>query len=90
MYHLINEQIASIIDSFDADHIKNYDWLVAHLHQVSSDEFQKQYRVFWRMNSARLCQDFCDGYFKILLRELKDQSNIKEIVSELYDIPSNS
>jgi len=90
MYHFINEQIESIIESFDAGHVRKYDWLVAHLHQAGNVEFQKKYRTFWRMNAARLSQGFCDRYFEILQEKQQNQLNLKEIVYSLYDVPSNS
>ena len=90
MYHFINAQIDFIIESFDVDHIRKYDWLVEHLYQVRNEQFQKEYRIFWRMNAARLSQNFCDKYFEILQDKQQDQLDFKGIVYSLYNVPSNS
>lgn len=90
MYHFINEQIEPIIESFDVGHVRKYDWLVEHLHKIDNEQFQKNYRTFWRMNAARLSQDFCDKYFEILQETQQSQPDVNEIVYSLYDVPSNS
>ena len=71
MYHLINRHIDDVVKALDAiGDIREY---IELRRQLTSDpgaalrpDFQRAYRKYWRMNAARLNDDFYRLYFGLL------------------------
>ncbi len=90
MYHLINNHIPQILDSINGGHIADYDWLVQNIQQVANPLYQNRYRTFWRLNAARLSQDYCRVYFQHLQEGLNNPPQIGILTNELYQIPTHN
>lgn len=90
MYTLINENINDILNSVENDHVKKYDWLVEHIHQIESQNYQTYYKTFWRLHGAGLSAEYCSIYFQLLKRHLEEPIPIEKLVSFLYSKPVNS
>lgn len=91
MYHLINNHITQILDSINGGHITDYDWLVQNIHQISNPLYQNRYRTFWRLNAARLSQDYCNIYFQQLQEGLNNNPpQIGVLANDLYQIPTHN
>jgi hypothetical protein len=91
MYYLINVHIQALLETIDQVHIENYDWLIENIHQVADIEYQRTYRVFWRMNSARLSEEYCAAYFNILQDQIENPNlDFAALVNELNIIPVNA
>jgi hypothetical protein len=91
MYHLINENAALVIDSIDQKHIESYDYLMANLGSCHTEDYQKRFKYFWKINLARANKEFVDFYFE-MLQELYQGADfdVEHIASELYRIPLNN
>lgn len=46
--------------------VNEYDWLISHLKDCDQPAYQRRFKVFWRLNAARLCEPFCEAYFQEL------------------------
>lgn len=90
MYHLINNHIDEILHSIGQDHIRDYDYLIDNIERVESPTYQATYKNYWRLNAARLSEDFCRVYFNLLQVALRDgMPQIPELVMELYQTPTH-
>lgn len=91
MYALIEGHRDIIIDSIVAmDHVQEYLWLKAafgHANAVADHEFQRRFRAFWRMNWARLPENWYNQFFN-LLHETRDNptDDVVIIVNELEEV----
>lgn len=94
MYNLINNHIEVISNNAPlAQHFADYLWLKENYPNIEiahNEEYKNKYANFWRMNQARLPQEYKDQYFG-LLQNIRDnnQQTITEIVDILYAIPIN-
>ncbi|MCX5885403.1 MAG: hypothetical protein NT096_05795 [Proteobacteria bacterium] len=94
MYRLINQNIDQLLAaiSYDRD-VQPYVWLIRNLvgaNVATSAEYQRVYRRYWQLNSARLSEDFCQSYFA-LLEELKQASNanVETVARRLLEVPTH-
>ncbi len=91
MYHLINNHIQHILGLIPAAHVTEYDWLVRNIHQVANPEYQNRYVVYWRLNAARLSQDYRQHYFQQLQAGLNNNPpQIDTLAYQLYQIPTHN
>ncbi|MBU1098020.1 MAG: hypothetical protein KKB34_16160 [Bacteroidetes bacterium] len=94
MYNLINNSIEVISqDAPLAQHFADYLWLKENYTIIDiahNEEYKNRYANFWRMNQARLPQEYKNQYFGLLLN-IRDNNlqTIIEIVDTLYAIPIN-
>jgi hypothetical protein len=90
MYHLINSHIEEILQSIRQDHVTDYDFLVQNIDRLQTPFYQAAYKNYWRLNVARLCDDFCRVYFDRLQSSLRDGvPQIGELVKELHETPTH-
>lgn len=90
MYHLINNHIQQILQSIHNAHIIEYDWLVQNVQQVVDPLYQNRYITFWRLNAARLSQNYCQIYFQQLQAGLNNPPQIGILANQLYQIPTHN
>ncbi len=95
MYRLINENIELILDRIDsAKDIQPYIWLLERLRNcdVRTDAaFQAEYRRYWRMNAARLSDDFYKAYFALLEEFKVDHAGgLEAVLRRLHEVPSDA
>lgn len=84
MYHIINEYADSIVSSISSGHVYDYDWLLTNINHIGDSDYRRKYKVFWRLNTARLSDSFCEHYFELLEEALSSNLNIKEVTERLY------
>lgn len=89
MYSLMEANASSLVGFIDHVHVDNYDWLMANRGSVGDPVFQSRFRLFWRMNAARLGDTYCNHYFE-LLSDLSDVADLEDLVRELYKVPVNN
>jgi hypothetical protein len=89
MYRLINEHADAGVKALDSiGDIEQYRGLrrdlVADSRNVQQPAFQRAYRQYWRMNAARLDEDFYHRYFRLLAEtQSSGVADIKAIATEL-------
>jgi hypothetical protein len=89
MYSLLNkcaEKVVSAIQTIDPKHVLKYDWLRQHVDQVTTPEFQKNYRFYWAMNPARLSPEFYAAYFDALNAAMSNPPTLSSVVQTLYAV----
>ncbi len=92
MYNFINNHIEIIAQNVTfADHFAEYLWLKTQYQIgdiVMNEEFKNRYSNFWRLNQARLSQDYKNHYFQ-LLQDIRNNNHhtITDIVNLLYAEP---
>ncbi|MEW6068253.1 MAG: hypothetical protein AB1610_08185 [Nitrospirota bacterium] len=87
-YEEINDNIDQILQSISPVHITEYDWLTHNIHQVTTAEYQRRYKNYWRLNGSGLSQNFCQMYFQYLQAGLNNNiPQLNTLVNELYQIP---
>lgn len=87
MYDLINASIRVILDSIPARHVTEYDYLIQNVDQCMVEKYRHRYRNYWRLNRARLCNDYLDVYFHTLQASIQHFPNIGNLVRNLYNKP---
>lgn len=93
MYHVINAHIDKILEQIPSGHVSGYDFLHSNRRNVADREYQRRFKVFWRLNAALLSDAFCDHYFGVLSRILmgeKRQWDITEITRQLYEVNTHN
>jgi hypothetical protein len=94
MYSLVNRSINLILETLDHRlAIEVYLNLMRRFNQVNVRTdvvFQLDFRSYWRLNAARLSDEFCSAYFD-LMESLKTNQNveIEDVVRRLYQVPTH-
>jgi hypothetical protein len=96
MYELINRNVAELLQTIDRKgDIVPYVWMIERLRNIDvahDQEFQRVYRLYWRLNAAHLSQEFCSAYFS-LLEEAKhstDDMGVENIARALLKTQTHS
>lgn len=95
MYKIINDNISLVINGINRNRdIEPYLTLQALFQNGSisdNSNYKTTYRKYWQLNAARLSDNYCEHYFRVLekYRNREDKS-IEGIVKELYEVPSNA
>lgn len=96
MYAIIDQNIKYWLDSTNfKQEIDRYLWLLDELpkRNIGQDpEFQKAYRKFWAMNSARLSKDYQTKYFQYFeqLKNATKPVTVEKVARYLFKIPAHS
>lgn len=95
MYHLINKNIVKVLNSIDRDSdINTYLKIMEIFNEgfISNNEiFKSVYRKYYQLNAARLSENYCSHYFKVMDDfRYKENISIKVVVEELYKVPTNA
>lgn len=88
MYRLINRHIKKVLDNLKHDDVSTYDWLIANRNSVAVDEYQKKYKLFWRLNAARISENYCKTYFAELNLALQKPPTLADLVLKLHKTPT--
>ena len=94
MYTLINNNIQIFSQNTSLmQHFTEYLWLqqqYANTNIIQNEVYKNRYSIFWRLNQARLSQDFKNHYFE-LLQNIRNhnQQTISNIIDTLYEIRIN-
>jgi hypothetical protein len=86
MYYLIRKNQQQIIaDIHPTKDVQEYERLLqeVRLRQVTSSQFQRRYKNFWRMNTAQLGPSFYQSYFPALDRT-KPLPTLRRLCQTLY------
>jgi hypothetical protein len=89
MYTLINANIHLVLQKLEKKWIKQYEWLVLNLTDCDTPSYQKQYKVFWRLNAARLDEKFCNAYFQELHKAKSNPPDLSTLILALHAIPTH-
>jgi hypothetical protein len=91
MYDLINAHTAVILQysKLQSD-VRDYDWLVQNLPQVAGAQFKAKYKVYWRMNVARLSPAYYNVYFQSLQSARLNPPTLTAVAANLYTTPTNA
>lgn len=89
MYHVINGHIGIILEQIPRSHVTEYDYLQKHLKNLDDKEYQRRFKVFWRLNAARLSELFCDHYFNILKDVSSKKTNITDVCKRLHEVKTH-
>lgn len=95
MYQLINENIGQVMDTIDRrkdiDPYLNMAEIFNKGSISENDNYKAIYRKYWQLNAARLSDEYCGHYFKVMedYRHI-DRIDIEDVVRALYEVPSNS
>ena len=93
MYCLINNCVDMILGSknFQRDVVR-YMWLIDEFSKVNvltDDNFQKEFRLYWQLNPARLSTVFVRSYFKLLEDSKNDPKiDVEGVARKLYSTPT--
>ena len=68
-------------------HVSEYDWLMSHVADCGEVGYQRRYRSYWAMNSARLAASYYGPYFALLGSPAGLSPS--ELASSLFRIPSH-
>jgi len=84
MYQLIESNKNEVIQSIPPYHIDEYLYLLDVNKHYSDESYQKRYRIFFRMNAARLPSEFYYKYFT-LLDELKSNGtqSLAQVITDI-------
>lgn len=90
MYNLINVHIQPIMDIIQQDcgHVTEYDWLIQNLNQCATQLYQDKYKDFWRLNVARLSENYRNVYFKALQGARGNPPDVGNLAQQLYGTPT--
>lgn len=93
MYCHINGNIELLLNDINRqNHVADY--IVIHdkyeAKESNTSEFKSMYRRYYQLNAARLSEEFCDSYFRMLENGRNKEINIEQIVNDLYKLKSNS
>ena len=95
MYALINHHVEQLLNAINPrNDIQPYVWLLERLPNtnVGNDiEFQRVYRRYWQLNSARLSQEYLATYFGHLelLKSQPEHVNVATIARHMYPLPTH-
>ena len=87
MYNLINIHIQSILGTIPLYHVQEYDWLIQYLNQCATPLYQRRYKRYWKLNSARLSANYCNVYFNSLQEAQVNIPAIENLLLQLYNTP---
>jgi hypothetical protein len=87
MYELINEFSENVLNSIPPKFVEQYEWLLEHIGQARTVDYQRRYRSFWAMNRPVSNPAFYDAYFEALSAPAGQAGTLGEIVRALYLIP---
>jgi hypothetical protein len=95
MYHLINENIANVLDTIyrkkDIDPYLKMAEIFNTGRVADNDEYKTTYRKYWQLNAARLSDHYCNHYFQVMEdHRHQHHVDIEDVVKALYEVPSNS
>jgi hypothetical protein len=89
MYNLINSNIHPILQQIQRDWVNEYDWLVSNLPDCDQPAYQRRYKVFWRLNAARLHDNFCKAYFQALQSARSIPPDLSNLTLALHATPTH-
>ena len=95
MYRIINDNISSIINSANRSRdIEPYLTLQSIFQNgsiLNNSNYKTTYRIYWQLNAARLSDNYCDHYFRVLEKyRNRDDQDVEGVVKALYEVSSNS
>ena len=85
MYNLINQYASTIVRETPLGYVQDYEWLLDNIGPALSQEYKREFRKFWAMNSARLNHKFYERYFALLSAPTTQAFTLNQIVDILYD-----
>jgi hypothetical protein len=87
-YTMINENIDQILHFIELKHVIEYDWLAENIHQVEDADYQRRYKIIFRLYGAGLSQHYCQEYFKCLHMGINVMApQLNTLINHLYQIP---
>ena len=95
MYHLINTYIGAVLDGIQAVHVTEYDWLIENMNHCATPEYRTRYSYYWRLNAARLCENYRNVYFQTLQAQHQNVlaggplPAVDHLTMQLYNTPTN-
>lgn len=89
MYNQINTHAQTIVSTIPAYHVNEYDWLIHHLDQCSTSDYQTRYKTYWRLGAARLSAGYGDAYFKALQAARRKAPSVTDLAMALYASPTH-
>ena len=94
MYTIINDNISSVIAGTNRYRDIAPYLTLQELFRTGSilenGNYKTTYRKYWQLNAARLSDEYCEHYFRILEKyRNRDVKNIGDIVKDLYEVYSN-
>jgi hypothetical protein len=89
MYNLINTNIQLVLRKIRSEWISEYDWLIANLQYCHTAQYQHRFKVFWRLNAARLNNNFCNAYFQALQNARTNPPDLSNLAVQLYATPTH-
>jgi hypothetical protein len=81
MYSMICEHRASVIARIIPQQVGDYEWLLEHVSEAETQEYQRAYRKFWGMRGVST--DFYRAYFKILRDSIAESATPADVCREL-------
>lgn len=95
MYKIINDNILLIINAVNRSRdIEPYLTLQSTFQNgsiLNNSEYKTTYRNYWKLNAARLSDNYCEHYFRVLEKyRNRDQQDVEGVVKELFEVSSNS
>jgi len=89
MYNLINNNIPMTLQKIEGPWVNEYDWLISHLQDCDQPAYQRRFKVFWRLNAARLCEPFCEAYFQELQSARENIPDLSHLAMALHATPTH-
>ena len=89
MYNLINNNIQLVLQKIEKEWVNEYDWLISNLHNCAQPAYQRRYKVFWRLNAARLHDNFCNAYFQALHNAKSNRPDLSKLTLALHATPTH-
>jgi hypothetical protein len=95
MYSAMNRHIGPLLASIAKDGgLDQYKYLIdtfRHTDTTRDEQFQRVYRSYWQMGTARLSDGFCNAYFG-LLEESKafERTDVDSVAIRLFNIASKA
>ena len=89
MYNLINNNIQLVLQKIERKWVNEYDWLISNLHNCAQPAYQRRYKVFWRLNAARLHDNFCNAYFQALHNAKSNRPDLSKLTLALHATPTH-
>lgn len=89
-YEVVEANRAHVVGrvAVEQGHVSEYDWLMSHVADCGEVGYQRRYRSYWAMNSARLAASYYGPYFALLGSPAGLSPS--ELASSLFRIPSHS
>lgn len=89
MYRLLNRHVEKVLGNLKQDDVSTYNWLITNRNLTATDQYQKKYKLFWRLNAARLSEKFCGTYFGELDIALQKPPQLADLVLKLHKTPTH-